>query len=413
MLFLMALVVNPLLGLLNRDWVLTPPELAQVYVMWIVRLRRRHQRPARLPAAPHHLHGLLHLPGERLGRGGDPLHSGLGGTLPLPPGHPRFLRRVRRRHGAVGDVAAGPVDRLGADGDVSLGRHGLGRRHPAQAVDRPRAARLPDDAAADRHDPGRRRRRRAPRSGQAPVPQLDLLARFHRPLHHRRQQRSDPLLPPGPDPRGRAVRLPVPRGRAGAPRHQLHDARVRLLHPPRRDPGDLLLLLRLHGLPDHLDADGGRRGGPADESVDALADDLFLRGVGRLPSRWWSSACGTGGGTSWPSCAAPWVCRRRWTPAKRTRSCPTAPPSSSSSAASHSSASGSAPRAPGLDRAPLPGAGLPPLPGDHPRRLRRGDPLVRLSHHRLRRHRRRPRDPRPGDRRGSSPSGSPMPGRRT
>ena len=36
MLFLMALVVNPLLGLLNRDWVLTPPELAQVYVMWIV-----------------------------------------------------------------------------------------------------------------------------------------------------------------------------------------------------------------------------------------------------------------------------------------------------------------------------------------------------------------------------------------
>ncbi|MCY3736658.1 MAG: hypothetical protein OXG13_09680 [Gemmatimonadaceae bacterium] len=36
MLFLMALMVNPLLGLLNRNWVLTPPELAQVYVMWIV-----------------------------------------------------------------------------------------------------------------------------------------------------------------------------------------------------------------------------------------------------------------------------------------------------------------------------------------------------------------------------------------
>ena len=36
MLFLMALFVNPLLGLINRNWMLTPAELAQVYVMWIV-----------------------------------------------------------------------------------------------------------------------------------------------------------------------------------------------------------------------------------------------------------------------------------------------------------------------------------------------------------------------------------------
>ena len=36
MMFLMALVVNPLLGLFNRAWALRPAELAQVYVMWLV-----------------------------------------------------------------------------------------------------------------------------------------------------------------------------------------------------------------------------------------------------------------------------------------------------------------------------------------------------------------------------------------
>ena len=36
MLFLMALLVNPALGLMRRNWMLTPAELTQVYVMWIV-----------------------------------------------------------------------------------------------------------------------------------------------------------------------------------------------------------------------------------------------------------------------------------------------------------------------------------------------------------------------------------------
>ena len=36
MLFLMALIVNPALGLMRRNWMLTPAELTQVYVMWIV-----------------------------------------------------------------------------------------------------------------------------------------------------------------------------------------------------------------------------------------------------------------------------------------------------------------------------------------------------------------------------------------
>ncbi len=36
MLFLMALIVNPALGLMRRSWMLTPAELTQVYVMWIV-----------------------------------------------------------------------------------------------------------------------------------------------------------------------------------------------------------------------------------------------------------------------------------------------------------------------------------------------------------------------------------------
>ena len=413
MLFLMALVVNPLLGLLNRDWVLTPPELAQVYVMWIVGSGvATNGLPDYL--LPHITSMAYYIsPENAWAEAVIPFIPELGGPLPLLPGHPRFLRRVRRRHGAVGDVAAGPADRLGADGDVSLGRHGLGRRHPAQAVDRPRAARLPDDAAADRHDPGRRRPRRAPRSGQAPVPQLDLLARLHPPLHHRPQQRSGPLLPPGPDPRDRAVLLPLPRGGPGAHGHQLHDARVRLLHPPRRDPGDLLLLLRLHGLPDHLDADGGRRRGPPDESVDALAHDLFLRGVGRLHRL---------GGRRPVERAEAHRGRRAPRPGPvvgggrqrrgRDHVLPHRRPPLRRQLLIHLLLA-LAPRGPGLDRAPLPGAGLPPLHRDHPRRLRRGDPLVRLSHHRLRRHRRRPRDPRPGTDRGSSPSGSPMPGRRT
>ncbi len=34
MLFLMALLVNPALGLMRRSWMLTPAELTQVYVMW-------------------------------------------------------------------------------------------------------------------------------------------------------------------------------------------------------------------------------------------------------------------------------------------------------------------------------------------------------------------------------------------
>ena len=36
MLFLMALFINPVLGLFNRNWMLSQAELAQVYVMWIV-----------------------------------------------------------------------------------------------------------------------------------------------------------------------------------------------------------------------------------------------------------------------------------------------------------------------------------------------------------------------------------------
>ncbi len=36
MLFLMALIVNPVVGLMRRSWALTPAELTQVYVMWIV-----------------------------------------------------------------------------------------------------------------------------------------------------------------------------------------------------------------------------------------------------------------------------------------------------------------------------------------------------------------------------------------
>ena len=36
MLSLMALIVNPALGLMRRSWMLTPAELTQVYVMWIV-----------------------------------------------------------------------------------------------------------------------------------------------------------------------------------------------------------------------------------------------------------------------------------------------------------------------------------------------------------------------------------------
>ena len=36
MLFVMALLVNPVLGLVRRSWMLTPAELTQVYVMWIV-----------------------------------------------------------------------------------------------------------------------------------------------------------------------------------------------------------------------------------------------------------------------------------------------------------------------------------------------------------------------------------------
>ena len=36
MLFVMALMVNPALGLIRRSWMLTPAELTQVYVMWIV-----------------------------------------------------------------------------------------------------------------------------------------------------------------------------------------------------------------------------------------------------------------------------------------------------------------------------------------------------------------------------------------
>lgn len=36
MLFLLALFVNPVLGLLRRSWMLTPAELTQIYVMWIV-----------------------------------------------------------------------------------------------------------------------------------------------------------------------------------------------------------------------------------------------------------------------------------------------------------------------------------------------------------------------------------------
>jgi hypothetical protein len=36
MLFAMALLVNPLLGLIRRSWMMTPAELAQVYVMWTV-----------------------------------------------------------------------------------------------------------------------------------------------------------------------------------------------------------------------------------------------------------------------------------------------------------------------------------------------------------------------------------------
>ena len=36
MLFMTALIVNPTLGLMRRSWVLTPAELTQVYVMWIV-----------------------------------------------------------------------------------------------------------------------------------------------------------------------------------------------------------------------------------------------------------------------------------------------------------------------------------------------------------------------------------------
>ena len=36
MLFLMALLVNPLLGLMRRSWMFTPAELAQMFVMWTV-----------------------------------------------------------------------------------------------------------------------------------------------------------------------------------------------------------------------------------------------------------------------------------------------------------------------------------------------------------------------------------------
>jgi len=36
MLFMMALFINPVLGLFNRNWMLSQAELAQVYIMWIV-----------------------------------------------------------------------------------------------------------------------------------------------------------------------------------------------------------------------------------------------------------------------------------------------------------------------------------------------------------------------------------------
>ena len=36
MLFMMALMINPAVGLMRRSWMLTPAELTQVYVMWIV-----------------------------------------------------------------------------------------------------------------------------------------------------------------------------------------------------------------------------------------------------------------------------------------------------------------------------------------------------------------------------------------
>ena len=35
MLFVLALFINPLRGLIRRSWMFTPAELAQMFVMWI------------------------------------------------------------------------------------------------------------------------------------------------------------------------------------------------------------------------------------------------------------------------------------------------------------------------------------------------------------------------------------------
>ena len=106
-----------------------------------------------------------------------------------PAGTQGFLRGVRRRNGAVGRLVAVAARGLGTSGDEPLHRHDLRRRHPAQAVDRPRAARLPDDAIADLDDSGRRRRLATP-VDQAAVPQLDLLGRLPLPGDHPRRRRG-------------------------------------------------------------------------------------------------------------------------------------------------------------------------------------------------------------------------------
>ena len=115
----------------------------------------RYRVRLRLTApAPDYQPRLLRLPREQLGRARTSPRTGLGHPLQGRGAVAGFLRGPQRRRRALGTVAAASAPLVATDTEPSRGDD-LHRRHPAQAVGRPRTARLPDDAAAHRHDSGR------------------------------------------------------------------------------------------------------------------------------------------------------------------------------------------------------------------------------------------------------------------